>query len=75
MMKLKKLTSLVLSGAMVLGMAFFAPSKADEVSKSYFDDMKSISTWSKDDSKVDLNLKLDLTALGDAYKEFSTNYN
>ena len=74
-MKLKKLTSLVLSGAMVLGMAFFAPSKADEVSKSYFDDMKSISTWSKDDSKVDLNLKLDLTALGDAYKEFSTNYN
>ena len=74
-MKLKKLTSLVLSGAMVLGMAFFAPSKADEVSKSYFDDMKSIATWSKDDSKVDLNLKLDLTALGDAYKEFSTNYN
>lgn len=74
-MKLKKLTSLVLSGAMVFGMAFFAPSKADEVSNSYFDAMKSVATWNKAESKVDLNLNLDLKALGDEYKEFSTDYN
>ena len=74
-MKLKKLTSLVLSGAMVFGMAFFAPSKADEVSNSYFDAMKSVATWNKAESKVDLNLNLDLKALGEEFKEFSTDYN
>jgi len=73
-MKLKKLTSLVLSGAMVFGMAFFAPSKADEVSNSYFDALKSVATWNKAESKVDLNLNLDLNALGEEFKEFSTDY-
>ena len=75
MMKLKKLASLVLSGAMVFGMAFFTPSKADEVSNSYFDAVKSVSEWNKVDSKVDLDLKLDLNALGGEFKEISTNYN
>jgi len=75
MMKLKKLASLVLSGAMVFGMAFFTPSKADEVSNSYFDAVKSVSEWNKVDSKVDLDLKLDLNALGGEFKEVSTNYN
>ena len=74
-MKLKKLASLVLSGAMVFGMAFFTPSKADEVSNSYFDAVKSVSEWNKVDSKVDLDLKLDLNALGGEFKEISTNYN
>ena len=74
-MKLKKLASLVLSGAMVFGMAFFTPSKADEVSNSYFDAVKSVSEWNKVDSKVDLDLKLDLNALGGEFKEVSTNYN
>ena len=54
MMKLKKLASLVLSGAMVFGMAFFTPSKADEVSNSYFDAVKSVSEWNKVDSKVEI---------------------
>ena len=74
-MKLKKLASLVLSGAMMFGMAFFTPSKADEVSNSYFDAVKSVSEWNKVDSKVDLDLKLDLNALGGEFKEISTNYN
>lgn len=55
-MKLKKLTSLALSGAVALSSAIYVPAHASEVSDSYFKDIKSVSTWEKTKSESNSNV-------------------